>query len=56
LENEEFTPIFTELIAKSAAPLADVEVDFAIDSTGFSTSKLIDGSMRNGESNVLKQF
>jgi transposase len=38
-ENADYTPILTELIAKSAAPLAAVETDFAVDSSGFSTSK-----------------
>lgn len=39
LENEAFTPILTELVAKSAAPLAAVETDFAVDSSGFSSSR-----------------
>jgi len=38
-ENADFTPILTELIAVSAAPLAVVETEFAADSSGFSTSK-----------------
>ena len=38
-ENAEYTPILTELIAKSAAPLAAVETNFAVDSTGFSSSR-----------------
>jgi transposase len=38
-ENADYTPILTELIAASAAPLAVVETDFAADSSGFSTSK-----------------
>jgi transposase len=35
LESEELTPILHELIRISARPLAAVEADFAIDSTGF---------------------
>lgn len=38
-ENEDFTPILTDLIAKSAAPLAVVESDFAVDSSGFGSSR-----------------
>ncbi|HEX3148686.1 MAG TPA: transposase [Gemmataceae bacterium] len=38
-ENEAFTPILMELIARSAAPLASVETEFAVDSSGFSNSK-----------------
>jgi transposase len=39
MEQERFTPILRELIAKSAAPLKAVERDFAVDSSGFSSSK-----------------
>lgn len=39
LENPAFTPILTELVAKSAAPLAAVETSFAVDSSGFSSSR-----------------
>jgi transposase len=35
----ELTPIFRQLVLRSALPLSAVEVDFAVDSTGFSTSK-----------------
>lgn len=38
-ENDTFTPILKTLIARSAAPLKGVETDFAIDSSGFSSSK-----------------
>jgi len=38
-ENPNYTPILIDLIEKSAAPLRVVEHDFAVDSTGFSTSK-----------------
>lgn len=38
-ENPDFTPILTELVAKSAAPLAAVETSFAVDSSGFSSSR-----------------
>jgi len=40
-ENQEFTPILKELIAESARPLRTVETDFAIDSSGFCTSKFV---------------
>ena len=39
LENEAFTPILIELVSKSAAPLVAVEVDFAVDSTGFGSCR-----------------
>ncbi len=38
-ENEEFTPILKQLIHVSSLPLRAVETDFAIDSSGFSSSK-----------------
>lgn len=37
--NKEMTPILKELIRISALPLASVETDFTIDSSGFSTSR-----------------
>lgn len=39
LQKEELTPILTNLIKLSALPLKEVEHDFAVDSTGFSTSR-----------------
>lgn len=39
LENPDLTPILTDLIEQSSLPLKSVETDFAIDSSGFSTSK-----------------
>jgi len=39
MENAEYTPILKQLIAQSALPLKGVETDFAIDSSGFSTSR-----------------
>ena len=39
---EEITPILNRLIAITAAPLKSVESDFAIDSTGFRTTKFND--------------
>jgi len=39
LRKEEVTPILHELIVRSSLPLRSVEVDFAIDSSGFSTNK-----------------
>lgn len=41
LEREELTPILMDLIQRSAKPLASVESDFAIDSSGFSSSKFV---------------
>ncbi|MDB6054275.1 MAG: transposase [Verrucomicrobiales bacterium] len=41
LENPDLTPILTELIIRSSTPLKAVEVDFAVDSTGFSTSRFV---------------
>src|SRR5580692_7383284 len=38
LENPKLTPILKSLIEESAAPLREIETDFAVDSTGFSTS------------------
>jgi transposase len=40
-ENPEFTPILKELIAVSAKPLRTVETEFAIDSSGFCTSRFV---------------
>jgi len=39
MEDASLLPILAELVAKSAAPLAAVESDFAVDSTGFGTRK-----------------
>lgn len=39
MESPALTPILRRLIAESALPLKAVETDFAIDSTGFSTSR-----------------
>lgn len=39
LQKEELTPILKNLIHLSSLPLKDVEVDFAGDATGFSTSR-----------------
>lgn len=41
LESESLTPLLRELVRQSSLPLASVEVDFAIDSSGFSTSRFI---------------
>jgi transposase len=38
LENPEMTPILKTLIEQSASPLRAVETDFAVDSSGFSTT------------------
>jgi transposase len=39
LENKDLTPIYHNLITRSAKPLSAVETDFAVDSSGFSSSK-----------------
>jgi transposase len=39
LENKRLTPILHSLISRSALPLSAVETDFAVDSSGFSSSK-----------------
>ena len=39
LQKPEVTPILHELIRRSSLPLRSVEVDFAVDSSGFGTSK-----------------
>lgn len=39
LENPELTPILTKFILAAAAPLKELESDFAIDSTGFTSSR-----------------
>ena len=41
LNNPKLTPIFRALIAESSLPLKSVEVDFAVDSSGFTTSRFI---------------
>src|SRR5439155_9412597 len=39
LDNPELTPILRTLITESSLPLKAVEVDFAVDSSGFTTSR-----------------
>jgi transposase len=39
LENPELTPVLRNLITESSLPLKSVETDFAVDSSGFSTSR-----------------
>jgi transposase len=41
MENPECTPILQDLIVKSALPLKAIESDFAVDSSGFSTSRFV---------------
>jgi transposase len=41
LENPELTPILRSLITQSSLPLKSVETDFAVDSSGFSTSRFV---------------
>ncbi len=39
MRNEELTPVLMQLIHKSALPLKTVETEFAVDSSGFGTSR-----------------
>jgi transposase len=41
LENPELTPILQTLITQSSLPLRSVETDFAVDSSGFVTSRFV---------------
>lgn len=41
LESDSLTPILRDLVTQSSLPLKAVEVDFAVDSSGFSTSRFI---------------
>jgi len=41
LRSPEMTPVLTELVTISALPLKAVESDFAVDSTGFTTSRFV---------------
>ena len=41
LENPRLTPIFKSLVEESANPLRAIETDFAVDSSGFSTSNFV---------------
>lgn len=41
LENPALNPILTNLIVQSSLPLKSVEEDFAVDSTGFTTSRFV---------------
>jgi hypothetical protein len=41
LESEQLTPILLDLISTTARPLAAVDVDFAVDSTGFTTRSYV---------------
>jgi transposase len=40
-DSESTAPILTDFVAKSAAPLAEVETDFAVDSTGFAGARYL---------------
>jgi transposase len=41
LEDDGLTPILLNLVKQSSLPLASVETDFAVDSSGFSTSRFL---------------
>ena len=42
-EMPELTPILRDLIVESSLPLKAVEIDFAVDASGFSTSRFVTG-------------
>ena len=50
LENPAMTQVLTDLIIQSSLPLKAIEVDFAVDSTGFTTSALCAGDHNAGPS------
>jgi transposase len=57
LESPKLTPILQALIVRSARPLRSIEVDFAVDSSGFETSR--DGRWfehAHGEKKERRQF
>jgi len=41
LEDPKLTPILREMLTISSLPLKDIETDFAVDSSGFSTSRFV---------------
>src|SRR5262245_57684105 len=41
LEDKHLTPILRELITRASLPLKAIETDFAVDSSGFSTSRFV---------------
>jgi transposase len=41
LENPDLTPVLKSMVEESAAPLRAIETDFAVDSSGFSTSTFV---------------
>ena len=41
LENPDMTPVLRSLIVKSSLPLQSVETDFAVDSSGFMTTRFV---------------
>ena len=56
MQQEELTPILKELIALSAAPLKAVESKFAIDSTGFRTTKFNDYCVQKHDTKRKHEF
>jgi len=47
LESDSLTPILRDLVTQSSLPLKAVETDFAVDSSGFTTSKSFAGTTTN---------
>lgn len=41
LDNSDLTPILKALIEESASPLKAIETDFAVDASGFGTSRFV---------------
>jgi len=57
LEDQRLKPLIKELIEISALPLKQVEIDFAVDSTGFGTSKFVRWfDIRIQKSNLRRNF
>ena len=47
LESEVLTPYLEMLIEESSLAVTAIESDFAVDSSGFSTCRFVNGLMRN---------
>ena len=57
LENPELTPILRGLITQSSLPLRSVENDFAVDSSGFMTSRFVRWfDVKYGKENVKREW
>jgi transposase len=57
MERQELKPLFKELIEISSLPLKQIEADFAIDATGFSTSRYRTFfNMKHGKEGKWRQY